>query len=64
MKKMIHLELYMRLKLNNVNKWYMDKPESVLENETHKILRDFEMQTDHQNPARRPNFHKKIRTYN
>ena len=29
--------------------------ESVTENETHKILRDFEIQTDHQIPARRPN---------
>ena len=32
----------------------MLKPESVLENETHKILWDFEMQTDNPIPARRP----------
>ena len=32
----------------------MHKPESVLENETHKILCDFEIQTDHLIPARRP----------
>ena len=32
----------------------MHKPESVLENETHKILRDFEIKTDHLIPARRP----------
>ena len=32
----------------------MHKPESVLENETHKILWDFEIQTDHLIPARRP----------
>ena len=31
----------------------MYKPESVLENETHKILSDSEIQVDHQNPARR-----------
>ena len=32
----------------------MHKPESVLENETHKILWDFEIQTDHLITARRP----------
>ena len=32
----------------------MHKPESVLEKETHKILRDFEIQTDHQIQAKRP----------
>ena len=32
----------------------MHKPESVLENETHKILWDLEVQTDHQIPASRP----------
>ena len=30
------------------------KPESVLENEMQKILWDFEIQTDHLIPARRP----------
>ena len=32
----------------------MHKPESVLENETHKIFFDFEMQTDHQFLTRKP----------
>ena len=32
----------------------MHKPESVLENEMHKTLRDFEIQTDHLISARRP----------
>ena len=32
----------------------MYKPEFVLENETHEILLDFEIQTDHLIPARRP----------
>ena len=32
----------------------MHKPESVLENETHKILWDFEIKTDHSIPAKRP----------
>ena len=30
-----------------MNKWYMYKPESILENETHKKLCDFEMQMDY-----------------
>ena len=33
----------------------MHNPESVLENETHKILYDFEIQTDYLISARRPN---------
>ena len=32
----------------------MHNPESVLENETHKLLWDFEIQTDHQISARQP----------
>ena len=32
----------------------MHQPEFVLDNETHKILWDFEIQTDHLIPARRP----------
>ena len=29
----------------------MNKPESVFENETYKILWDFKIQTDYQNPS-------------
>ena len=50
----IHWELCKRLKSDQVDKWYMRKPESVLENETHKILLDREIQTDHSILARRP----------
>ena len=32
----------------------MHKPESVLKFETHKIMCDFEIQTDHLIPARKP----------
>ena len=32
----------------------MHKPENALEKENHKILWDFETQTDHLIPARRP----------
>ena len=34
----------------------MYNPESIQENETHKLIRDFENQMDHQISARQPNF--------
>ena len=44
----------------------MHNPESVLENETHKLLWDFETQTDHLTSARQPDLvrvnQKKMRT--
>ena len=43
-----------KLKFDHITKCYMHKPESVLENETQKILLDFEIKTDHLIPARRP----------
>ena len=42
------------LKFDHTTKWYKHKPESVQENEMHKILLDFEIQMDDQIPARRP----------
>ena len=50
--KGIHWKLCKKLKFEHTNKWYMHYPESVLENEIHKIHRDFEIQTDHQISAR------------
>ena len=38
--------------IDHMNKWKMNNPESVLENEMHKSLRDFEIQTDHLISAR------------
>ena len=38
MGKMIHRELCKKLKFDHTNKRYMHNPESVLENETHKLL--------------------------
>ena len=35
-----------KLKFDHPNKWYMRNPESVLENEIHTLLWDFEIQTD------------------
>ena len=50
--KVIHWELCKRLKFGHAYKWYMQKPESVLENETHEILRKSETETDHPIPTR------------
>ena len=52
--KVIHWELCKKLNFDHSTKWYMHKPESVLENETHKILWDFEIQTNHRIPTGRP----------
>ena len=43
----IHWELCKKFKLDDTNKWHMYNQESVQENEVHKILWDFEIQTDH-----------------
>ena len=51
---MIQRELCKKLKFDHTSKCYMHYPESVLENETHKLLWDFEIQTDHIISARRP----------
>ena len=37
----------------------MHNPEPVLENETHKLLKDFDIQTDHLISARRPDTQRK-----
>ena len=44
-----------RFKFNYTARWHTHKPESALENETHKIIWDPEIQTDHQIPVRRQN---------
>ena len=41
--RVIHRELCKKFKFDQANKWYMHNPESVLGNETHKLLWDFEM---------------------
>ena len=52
--KVIDWELCKKLKFDRTNNWYMHNPTSVLENETHKLLRDFDIQTYHSISARRP----------
>ena len=51
--KVIYWELCKKLTSDHT-KWYMHKPESVLEDKTHKIHWDFEIQTDHLISARWP----------
>ena len=41
--KVIHWELCKKLKFDHKSKWYMHNPESVLKNETYKLLCDFEI---------------------
>ena len=43
-----------KLKFDHTNKWYTHNPAPVLENATHKLLWEFNIQTDHLIPARRP----------
>ena len=52
--KVIYWELCKKLKSAQTNKWYMDNPESVLENETQQLFWDFMILMDHQISARRP----------
>ena len=44
--KVIHWKLWKKLKFEHTNKCYMPNLESVQEKYTHKLLRDFEIQTD------------------
>ena len=48
-RKVIHREFYKRIKSDHTTKWYIHKAEFVQENETHKILWDFEIRKDHIN---------------
>ena len=52
--KVIPLELWKKFKLDHKNKCIKHNPESVRENETQKILYDFEIKMYHLISARRP----------
>ena len=51
--KVIHWEICKKFKFYHANKWYMHHPAPVLENDTHKLLWDFDIKTDHLISARR-----------
>ena len=52
--KVVHWEMCRIVHFDLTNKWYMHNPAPVLENDSHKLLWDFNIQTDHLIPARRP----------
>ena len=52
--KVIHWKMCKKFKFDHANKWYVHNPAPVLENDTHKLLWDFDIQTDHLISARRP----------
>ena len=43
--KVINWEMCKKFKFDHANKWYMYNPAPVPENNTHKLLWDFEIQT-------------------
>ena len=52
--KVIHSEMCKKLKFDHTNKCYMHNTAPVLENNTHKLLWDTDIHTDHLISARRP----------
>ena len=50
----IHWKICKKLQFDHTNKWYMHNPAPVLENDTHKLLWDLDIHTDHLISARRP----------
>ena len=52
--KVIHWELCKKFKFDHTYKWYMHNQAPVLENDTHKLLWDFEIPTDPLISARSP----------
>ena len=63
--KVIQWEMCKKFKFDHTNKWYMHNPASVLENDTRKLLWDFDIHTVHLISARRPDLiiiNKKKRT--
>ena len=52
--KVFHWEMCKKFKFDLTNKWYIYNPAPVLENDTHKLLWDFDIHTDHIISAKRP----------
>ena len=48
--------MFKKFKFDHTNSWYMYNPAYVLENDTHKLLWDFDIHVDHLISARRPDF--------
>ena len=43
-----------KFNFDHTNKWYIHNPASLLENDIHKLLWDFDIKTDHLKSARKP----------
>ena len=52
--KVINWEMCKKFKFDHANKWCVHNPAPVHENDTHKLLWNFDIQTDHLISARRP----------
>ena len=52
--KVIHGEMCEKFAFDHADKWYIHNPAPVQENDTHKLLWDFDIHTDHLIPARKP----------
>ena len=52
--RVIHWKMCRKFQFDQTNKWYMHNPAPFLENDSHKLLWDFNIQTDLLIPARRP----------
>ena len=52
--KVIHWEMCRKFQFDHTNKWYMQNTAPVLENDTHKLLWDFNILTDQLISTRRP----------
>ena len=52
--KVIHWKMCKKFKFDHANKWYMLNPAAFLENDTHKLLLDIDIHTDHLISAWRP----------
>ena len=49
-----HWKMCKKFKIDHTNKWYIHNPAPLRENDSHKLLWDFNIQTDHLISARRP----------
>ena len=52
--KVIHSEMCRKFQFDYTNKWYMHISAPVQENDSQRLLWDFNIQTDYLIPARRP----------
>ena len=52
--KVFHWEMCKKFEFDHTSKWYMHNPASVQQRVTHKLLWEFDIQTDHLISVRRP----------